>query len=280
MAHAAKQRTVAPEVMGALARAEMNGPELKITEQLDRKLYVAVNKVLEAAGGKWSRRNRAHIFEGEAATAVEPIILTGQFTLPADFGQFDSPPAVVERVIELANIEPGMRVLEPSAGVGNLVRGIMKAGGIPHVFELDPMRLAKLQELFVENAAWAARLPRELIPNTTTDFLTIPPPPASSGGPSFDRVVMNPPFAGQLDITHVLHAARFLKPGGRLVSVMGGGTRFRTNRRAVEFRAYVDRLGGGIEDLPADSFKVAGTSVSTVIVRFDTEATPSILRAR
>jgi hypothetical protein len=32
-------------------------------EQLDRKLYVSVNKVLEAIGGKWNRREKAHLFD-------------------------------------------------------------------------------------------------------------------------------------------------------------------------------------------------------------------------
>ena len=32
--------------------------------QLDRKTYSAVNKCLEAIGGKWSRKEKGHIFEG------------------------------------------------------------------------------------------------------------------------------------------------------------------------------------------------------------------------
>lgn len=51
------------EVLAVLSRAETNGFELKLTGQLDRKLYERTNKVLEAAGGKWSRKAKAHIFE-------------------------------------------------------------------------------------------------------------------------------------------------------------------------------------------------------------------------
>ena len=31
--------------------------------QLDRKTYLEVNKVLEALGGKWNKKHKAHIFE-------------------------------------------------------------------------------------------------------------------------------------------------------------------------------------------------------------------------
>ena len=262
-----KTRTVSTEVAEVLGTSTMEGNALRLPAQLDRKLYVAVNKVLEAAGGKWNRKHKAHIFEGAAADVVDPNILTGEFTLPADFGQFDSPPDVVARLIEAACLEPGMLVLEPSAGVGNIVRAIMTAGALPHVFEIDPKRVEKLQALFVENAAYAAAVlnPRGLFPTGTTDFLTIPPPTA----PSFDRVIMNPPFAKQADIAHVRHAARFLKPGGRLVAVMSAGAGFRTDRKTSEFRDYVYGLGGDIKELPPDSFKAAGTGVRTVLVHFD-----------
>ncbi len=40
---------------------EVKGSSLRITQQLDRKLYTAVNKVLEALGLKWSRKEKAHV---------------------------------------------------------------------------------------------------------------------------------------------------------------------------------------------------------------------------
>ncbi len=41
---------------------------------------------------------------------------------------------------------------------------------------------------------------------------------------------MNPPFSRQQDIRHVMHAAKFLKPGGRLVAVMGASAISGSNR--------------------------------------------------
>ena len=71
---------------------------------------------------------------------------------------------------------------------------------------------------------------------------------------------------------HVLHAARFLSPGGRLVSVMSAGVTFRTSAKHAAFRDFVAAHNGAIEPLPEGAFKPSGTSVNTVIVTL--EATP------
>src|SRR3972149_847602 len=57
-----KAREIPEEVLVVLRRAVIEGTRLRIVEQLDRKLYVAVNKGLEAAGGKWDRKAKAHTF--------------------------------------------------------------------------------------------------------------------------------------------------------------------------------------------------------------------------
>lgn len=245
---------ISQDVMAVLDRAEVAGDHLILTGQLDRKLYTDVNKVLEAIGGKWSRGAKAHVFDGPVSEVLDPIMETGEYSRSKqDFGQFDSPVAVVDRVIALAEIAPGMDVLEPSAGVGNIVRGIIGAGAIPHAFEIDPKRRAACQELMT-------------FPVASGDFLTF------EAAPTFDRVCMNPPFAGQSDITHVLHAAKFLKPGGRLVSVMSAGVLFRSNPRAVDFRELVEDHGGGFERLPDGSFAESGTAIHTCIVWLNAKA--------
>ena len=42
-------------ILGIIERAETEGGALRLTDQLDRNSYIAVNAVLEAAGGKWSK---------------------------------------------------------------------------------------------------------------------------------------------------------------------------------------------------------------------------------
>ncbi len=113
---------------------------------------------------------------------------------------FPTPPELAARMVELADIEPGHRVLEPSAGTGNLL-GAM--GG--QMFAHNPERGAVVA---VEiNPRLAERLKTEF-PLTTThaqDFLT-----CNGNLGTFDRIVMNPPFQNGADIKHIEHARHFL----------------------------------------------------------------------
>ena len=237
------------DVLAVLSRSTVVGSSLVIPDQLDRKLYVKTNKVLEAAGGKWNRKARAHIFDCDAEARVDQMILSGEIEIPKDeFNYFPSPPAVVETLIRLADIKHGMLVLEPSAGRGAIAFACADRGAIVECYELME---ANFQILAAGNRI------REVI---RADFLQVHP------DPDYDAVVMNPPFAGQADIKHVMHAMKFLKPGGILVSVMSAGVMFRENRLTREFREFVIERGGTIAKLPDGAFKESGTMVRTVVV--------------
>lgn len=240
---------VSTDVLAVLDRAETKGNTLRLIGTLDRKLYLDTDKVLKAAGGKWDRKQRAHLFDGDAADAIEPVILTGEIvSARQQFGYFPTPAPVAQRVIDHARIEPGMRVLEPSAGRGALALAAVRAGAFVDCVEIQPEH--------------ANALTAERERNTTVlcaDFLTTDPQPA------YDRVVMNPPFARQADITHMLHAYKALRPGGRLVAVMSAGVAFRETALTREFWALLKDVDGWIEALPDDSFKESGTGVRTVL---------------
>lgn len=241
-------------IINILERSALDGAMLRLPPtQLDRATYAAVNKVIEAAGGKWDRKLRAHKFDGEAADTIEPILLSGEYTrTKQDFGQFDTPQELAYHVVKLADITPGMSVLEPNAGLGNLVDAIERAGGCVSAHEIDAKRLHACKDRCI--LAGGIRL---------NDFLSAKPEPV------FDRVVMNPPFAKQADIKHVMHAAKgFLKPGGRLVSIMSASVTFRTDSRSDAFRQFIGDLGATIERLPEGAFKDSGTMVNAVIVAF------------
>jgi predicted RNA methylase len=242
------------EILAVISAAELAGSNLILTGQLDRKTYTEVAKVIEAAGGKWNKKAKAHVFDGDAAQSIEPLLLTGEYhRTKQDFGQFDTPEDLAHHVVKLADIAPGMSVLEPNAGIGNLVEAIERAGGCVSAHEIDAKRLHACKDRCI--LAGGIRL---------NDFLSAKPEPI------FDRAAMNPPFAGQADIKHVIHAAKFVKPGGRVVSIMSASVQFRQNKAAQDFRAFLDERGAEISVLPDDSFRAAGTAVSTVMVSFRT----------
>lgn len=245
---------ISNEVLNIIDASRLDGPALHLPSQLDRKTYVAVAKVIEAAGGKWNRRSAAHMFVGSAADAVDQLIATGGVTTKQEMQQFWTPQAVAARVIQTAKIHPDHKVYEPSAGNGALLRALLPFRPSLRVFanEID---LALKKALVTEFYHWFGAGGCGC-----TDFLTIAP------NPVFDRIVMNPPFAFQADIHHVRHALRFLKPRGRLVAIMSAGAMFRDNRLTTMFREEIAARGGRFEALPEASFKESGTMVNTCLL--------------
>lgn len=258
-APANKHTRISPEVLTVLSTLKIDGNAVQIVDQLDRKLYTKVNEVLEALGGKWNRKAKAHLFETEekgmvpaestATTRIEEALLTGEIEKPHDFGYFPTPPELGRRLIELADLKPGQCVLEPSAGQGalaDLIRPIVGLGKLITV------------ELLDRNADVLRKNGYSPVVGNFLSFAEICPS-------RFDRIVMNPPFARQQDIDHVNAAFSLLKPGGKLVSVMAGGVKFRENKKTVAFvAAHHDNWH--IEDNPPESFKLSGTCVNTVTV--------------
>jgi len=242
------------DVLNVLDSATVSGHVAVLTcGQLDRKMYLKVNQVLECAGGKWNRKEKGHVFDRDPSDVIDEIILTGEVTnAQKELGFFPTPLPVIERMLELAEIDPGMLVLEPSAGTGNIAREIAKITTVDCV-EIDKGFISKWATDGIAGTIWC------------NDFLSMEPP--AYLGAIYDRVIMNPPFAKQADIKHVTHAMDFLKPGGVLVSVMASGVTFRDNRLTADFRAFMEDHDGHIEPLDPGAFKESGTTVNTVLVK-------------
>lgn len=243
---------VKPEILAILDRAVLDGRTLTLAGQINRKTYQEVAKIIETAGGKWNRKAQAHVFEHDAIDTIEPILLTGEYTrTKQDFGQFDTPMKLAKAIVWRADIREGMMCLEPSAGIGNIVEAIEGLGGQVAAYEIDAKRLHQCKERCT--LTHGIRL---------SDFLSATPEPI------FDRVVMNPTFQKQADIAHVKHAAKFLKPDGRLISIMSSGITFRNTKLATEFRAFLDDHDAEVQQLPEGSFAETGTNVNAVVVSF------------
>jgi predicted RNA methylase len=245
---------ISDEVMTVLGQAETVGKTLKLTGQLDRKLYLKVNDVLAAVGGKWNRGAKAHLFDIDADEALDEILATGEVATGKEFGFFETPVGIAKHLINIADVRLDMNVLEPSAGLGAIVLPLITMGAKVTAYEIQEKNAEALKKINGKTSLGC--LDRLHV----QDFLKAPPQR------TFDRVVMNPPFGRRQDIHHVRHALSFLKPGGRLVSVMSAGVKFREDRLGRDFRQLVSDHAGSFEDCPQGSFKVSGTMVRTVIV--------------
>lgn len=238
--------------LAVLGLCAIEGNVVKLPAQLDRKLYEQVNRILVALGGKWHKKAGGHVYPGDPTDLLDAVILTGKVSKPEKFGYFPTAQPLAEKVVSMADIKPGTRVLEPSAGQGGLADEIAKLTGSKNLvvcLELQESNVAVLRQ-----KGYTA---------SQCDFAILP---ANSG--TFSRIVMNPPFERQQDIIHVLKAWDYLKEGGRLVSIMSPGFTFRQDRRATEFRDFVAEHGHYVEN-PAGSFKSSGTNINTVTVILD-----------
>lgn len=253
-----KGRPVEYEVSQVLGDARVLGNQVRLERALDRALYLKVNKVLEGWGGQWARRERAHVFphlsSQELQDRLDGVVATGYFTSYRDLGCFETPPDLAKRLVWLAGVTAGDRVLEPSAGRGSIAQACAQVCG------------AVSQVQCVECEDSNARALRELgFPVMEVDFLNVDPPPRGGFRP-FDAVVMNPPFSRGQDARHVLHAWRFLVPQGKLAAVVSAGILFRETSPYTELRELVRRAAGKVERLPELTFATSGTSVHTALV--------------
>jgi predicted RNA methylase len=159
---------------------------------------------------------------------------------------FPTPRALAERLVTAAGVRKGMRVLEPSAGTGNVAAECVKRGAAVALVEVSG---ACVERLRVAHPGMVKH----------ADFLTL----SLSDLGTFDAIVMNPPFSDE--IAHVTHALSFLNVGGKLAAIMSAAVAFRRERKYQAFRERVEAMGGTIEDLPEGSFKPQ-SGVSTVLV--------------
>ena len=177
-------------------------------------------------------------------------------------GFFPTPAPIIARMIELANVQAGQRVLEPSAGKGDIADMLASFGVDLTVCEYSH----KLCDILEAKGYTGSKLVRG-------DFLQQYDGPVLAGEPwpigTFDRIVMNPPFERGQDMDHVRHAWSLLKSGGRLVSVMSTGAFFRCDSKAMAFQAWLVAMGGVRHETPGDfsrGFVETGAASCIVVI--------------
>lgn len=161
-------------------------------------------------------------------------------------GFFPTPESLAKRMAELADIQKGQTVLEPSAGTGRLADAAKALGAQVDTVEMQ----SRLRDILSKKG-------HNLV---ASDFTEIP------AEPRYDRILMNPPFEKGQDMAHVQRAYEMLKPGGKMVAVMGEGGFFRSDKQATGFRSWLDSVGGTSEKLPEGTFKESNTGVNTRLV--------------
>ncbi|HUH57803.1 MAG TPA: DUF4942 domain-containing protein [Pseudomonadales bacterium] len=137
---------------------------------------------------------------------------------------------IIKSCIPLHNKD--IKVLEPSCGDGAILDRLKANGLHGHGIEVHAGR------------ANQARAKGHSV--LTANFLDTEP------SPTYDYVLMNPPFSGRHYVKHVEHAMKFLKDGGTLITILPANAWYEHKL-----------LKGRWTDLPIGSFKASGTNVNT-----------------
>lgn len=245
---------ISTEVLAVLSALEVGESEVRITQPLDRKLYTKVNDVLVALGGKWNRGRKSHVFQADTdvSAVLDQCITSGEVTTHKDMGFFETPESIAADLVRWAGVTANSVVLEPSAGLGRLVRPCLEQKAKVIAVEVDAVRALNLERSMFNYVV-------------VEDFMQF------QAKEPITHVVMNPPFTKQGlgdHLDHVRHAFDMLSSGGVLVAILPSSIEFRQDKRHTEFRNWVNSHGC-IEKLPDGSFKESGTSVSTVRIRME-----------
>jgi len=252
-------------VRDVLARSTITATTVTLPEQLDRKTYDAVNKALAGAGGKWSRKDKAHVFDRDPREVLGLAVETGKATnVRTKLQAFYTPAPLADRVVAAAVaagcIKHGSTVLEPSAGEGALaLAAIHRAAVSVTMYDIDEVALARARDATSKVVASSGGS----VCVGLHDFLHVVP------APTYDAVLMNPPFTRGADIAHVTHAWGFVRPGGVLVAIMSPHFQHASTKAAIAFRALLESLGNRVEteDIPAGTFEHTGVATVLVLMR-------------
>ncbi len=247
---------ISDDVSQVLRAAVCQKDRLILNGQLDRVLYQKVNKVLEISGFQWSRKEKCHLaIKGTAADTLAAALEEGQIVDPKkEWDFFETPEDLADRMAKILDIKPGESVLEPSAGGGRLVRAALSNG-------------AEYENLFAIEAQKDLRLalaPLCRVFDRVDDFVAA----CSSElkDERFDKISMNPPFSSLQDLAHCRLAYDLLKTGGRMVCITGPSWQYRSDKKSVAFKQWIEDVGAEVEELPAGTFKDSGTSVRSLLL--------------
>jgi SAM-dependent methyltransferase len=157
-------------------------------------------------------------------------------------GFYPTPPDLISRVLELADLNATDTVLDPSAGKGDILDAVAA---------LFPGQRSALYAAEI-NSTLREILRLKGYSLLGDDFLELTPDTTT-----FDRILMNPPFENGQDADHVTHALKFLRPGGRLVAIVIEGVFFRKFKKETVFRELLTKMNAYVSEPIDEGFKNA-----------------------
>jgi len=217
--------------------------------QLDRKEYLEVAKHLKFLGGKWKGGKIGGFIFDRNINSIDEL-LGNNTKKKKELQFFETPEKLAKELVELAEINNYVDILEPSAGRGAIIKEIKKVCDRQIQFcEIDKTNLKYLDKIDnLENVS------------DNGDFLEF-------NHMTFDRIIANPPFFKNQDIKHILHMYDLLRNKGILVSIASKHWENSKNKKETEFRKFLEYTKAEIIDIKEGEFKESGTTIGGVIIK-------------
>ena len=216
-----------------------------------KKVYIPVKKKMELIGGKWKGgKIKGFVFDLDPTELIQQISNGEQRNLKKEYQFFATPKELAQILVEMAELQPSDKVLEPSAGQGAIIEAINEKDCTPDCYELMELNVIKLKQTgFYYNFLG-------------NDFF-------NHDGRKYDKIIANPPFSKNQDIDHLKEMYCILNDGGRLVCITSESWVFGNQKKQIAFRQWLKDVNSYVTEVPKGSFKGSGTMVGGRIVVID-----------
>lgn len=212
--------------------------------QLERNLYLKVNQHLDNCGGKWNRKEKAHIFSNGTNKLKQSLDSGKTISVKKEFHAFYTPDFISKELIELANLNSKDIILEPSAGEGNLIKNIIKFTENIVAVEINQEAYQELKEKFNDIVIY------------NQDFLLF------RSDIKFDKVIMNPPFNKNEWVKHIKHCFSMLKDNGEIFAIIPDAL------HNSYFKKHILENGIHCEFVKRFENAFEGTKINVLMVKF------------
>lgn len=167
-----------------------------------KELTKKVESILRYLGGEDQPSKYVWSFGYKVRPVIQEIVRTGVIPNSVEYQYYPTPEALALTVQDLAEIDDEHTILEPSAGMGNLLANIAYK--------------ERITCIDISSAHCQILGAKEFTNVIEGDFLYL------DHLGEFDRVLMNPPFSKGRAEAHLIKAFEHLKVGGILVAILPG----------------------------------------------------------
>lgn len=218
-------------------------------KQLFRQEYLELKKCLEFLGGKYISNKSAFNFEFINEELVCLLKNKWHSGLKKELQYFATPKTLVNKLINMAEITVGDRILEPSAGRGNILK-LLPNDNLKYYCEISDINKYFINNLNIKNINYLNK-----------DFLNL------DIDKKFNKIIANPPFTKNQDIKHILKMYKHLEIGGIITTISSQSWMFKNDKKSKHFREFIKDVNAEVIELNNSDFKESGTTVSTAIIK-------------